>query len=533
MFHFGFSYVGLVWLLMLMIPNLIWTKNKPVGYEESVIKENKVLLTLERIGQVLVTVLTLSFSDFNIDLSRRSISSLGVLGISFLLMVCYELYWIRYFKSKKTWMDFYSSFLGIPVAGATYPILAFFFLGLYGSNAFLLAAVTILGIGHIGIHLEHRNEVIIRKKARPLFKMISFLGIAVGSLVVLGCIAFFGMKNVTFARAFAGAKNPVCEDLYVDLNGQKQFIRVMGKDRNNPVVILLHGGPASPDGMMDYAYMDYLLEDYTYITWDQRGCGRTFFRNRKMDPENKTATDTQILSDIEELVAYACNRFGKEKVTVLGHSWGTLLAVRYSKMHPENIEKTVCIGQVTCLNKGEREAYEHARELSVKAGGDTNLMDEAFEAFVDKPNLFTLMDLREIMGPYNQPKVAETLLFKVALSPYLGMDDIRWIFLYADSIESLYKKEKALMDYIFIPEQFADIWQYGTDYDIPIYFISGEMDYTCSRTLAEKYFDDVVAPDKAFYEIKGCGHTPQADKPKEVADIIAGLGTKRMRDDLR
>lgn len=200
MFHWGFSYIGFIWLLMLTIPNLIWTKNKPAGYAESETKENKVLLMFERIGQVLVTTFALIFRDFNVDLNARSASSLFVLGISFLLMVCYELYWIRYFKSEKTLQDFYSSFLGVPVAGATYPVLAFFVLGLYGSNAPMLLAVTILGIGHIGIHLGHKNEVVTRKKAKLPVRMIKWIGIVIGSLVVLGCIAYFGAKNIAFIK---------------------------------------------------------------------------------------------------------------------------------------------------------------------------------------------------------------------------------------------------------------------------------------------------------------------------------------------
>ena len=74
-------------------------------------------------------------------------------------MVLYEIYWIRYFKSKKTMRDFYSSLLGIPVAGATLPVMAFLLLGLYGKNIFLILSVIILGIGHIGIHLNHWKEL--------------------------------------------------------------------------------------------------------------------------------------------------------------------------------------------------------------------------------------------------------------------------------------------------------------------------------------------------------------------------------------
>ena len=78
--------------------------------------------------------------------------------IAFLLMLLYEGYWIGYFKSEKTMRDMYSSFLGVPVAGATLPVLAFLFLGIYGKNLPLILATVVLGIGHIGIHLQHKKE---------------------------------------------------------------------------------------------------------------------------------------------------------------------------------------------------------------------------------------------------------------------------------------------------------------------------------------------------------------------------------------
>jgi len=153
---FGFSYVGLIFLLMLFIPNFFWTKNKPKDYEKYVHNENKVLLIFERIGEVLVCCVVLIFSEFNIN----SITLWSVwLLVAFASMVLYEIYWVRYFKSSKTLNDFYSSMLGVPVAGATLPVAAFFMLSIYGKNPFLLAAVIILGIGHIGIHLKHKKEI--------------------------------------------------------------------------------------------------------------------------------------------------------------------------------------------------------------------------------------------------------------------------------------------------------------------------------------------------------------------------------------
>lgn len=154
--HFGFSYVGLIWLVMLMVPNLIWTKHQPRDYDKYVGNENRLLLALERVGEVLVTTLALIFSDFNL---RPWSAWSWWLAASFVIMVLYEVFWIRYFRSEKTMADFYRGLLGIPLAGATLPVIAFMLLAVYGRNIPLAAAVVILGVGHIGIHWMHKREI--------------------------------------------------------------------------------------------------------------------------------------------------------------------------------------------------------------------------------------------------------------------------------------------------------------------------------------------------------------------------------------
>ena len=155
--HFGFSWVGLIFLVMLFVPNLIWTRHQPKDYAQYAKNENKVLLALERTGEVLVSALVLIFRDFNV----RGLSPwLLWLIAALLLMLLYEAFWLRYFRSEKTMRDFYGSFLGIPVAGATLPVIAALCIAVYGGNPFLLLAGIILGIGHVGIHLQHRSEVL-------------------------------------------------------------------------------------------------------------------------------------------------------------------------------------------------------------------------------------------------------------------------------------------------------------------------------------------------------------------------------------
>ena len=154
--NFGFSYVGLIYLAMLMIPNIIWAGNRPGNYEQYAGNENRVLLALERIGEVLVSAIALVFSDFNL---RPWDAWCLWLILSFVLMLLYEAFWICYFRSGRTMNDFYRGFAGVPVAGATLPVAAFFLLGVYGKNIPMLLATIVLGIGHIGIHLAHAKEV--------------------------------------------------------------------------------------------------------------------------------------------------------------------------------------------------------------------------------------------------------------------------------------------------------------------------------------------------------------------------------------
>ena len=152
--HIGFSYIGVIFLIMLFVPNMLWTRKMPEGYTAE--NENKILQLFERIGEVLTCCCALLFSDFNWH--KWSIWSWWLIA-AVILMIMYELWWVRYFRSERKLTDFYSSFLIIPLAGATLPVFAFFLLGIYGKVVWMLISTVILGIGHIGIHIKHSKEI--------------------------------------------------------------------------------------------------------------------------------------------------------------------------------------------------------------------------------------------------------------------------------------------------------------------------------------------------------------------------------------
>jgi len=152
--HFGFSYTGLLYMLMLQVPNVMWARRKPEGYDSS--GENKILLVLERAGQVLSAAAVLLFSDTN---PHGWEPQIVWLFCSFLLMILYEGFWIRYFQGECSLRDFYRPFLGVPVPGATLPVAAFLLLGIYGRLLWLIVSSVILGVGHIGIHIQHIKKL--------------------------------------------------------------------------------------------------------------------------------------------------------------------------------------------------------------------------------------------------------------------------------------------------------------------------------------------------------------------------------------
>ena len=522
--NFGFSYIGLIWLIMLTVPNLIWTKNRPKDYEKYSAKENKVLQAFERCGQFIVTPAALIFSDFNF---KGFNFWFPVLAVSFICMVIYEIFWIRYFKSEKTMKDFYRGLLGIPVAGATLPVIAFFLLGIYGGNIIMLVGSIILGIGHIGIHKQYEKAVNGPKKKRKLgvrivrgfFKAVCIiLAVVIGGSFVF-VIAVRNYRQISRAVTY---KDGVNEQLYVQLNDQQEYITICGKNRSNPVIISLHGGPGSATTYADYSWFDLLTDEYTVIGWDERGCGRSYYRNEKEDPDNKTLTFEQQLKDLDALVDYAKERFGQDKVIIMGHSYGSLLGSRYVLAHPEKVSAYIGIGQVVNEKDyaGETYAYEDALRIAKERGDDTSEMDAAYKSFMSDMSITNLQSLRSLVDVYHPvTETADVSTFPTVTSPYIGIDDARWFILVLRALagdKRFEQLQKPLDDHMMGFNAFET----NDEYQMPVLFISGSCDWICPFGMMQEYAEKIKAPSVKVRLMEGCGHSPMGQRPVEFTDEI-------------
>ncbi len=117
-------------------------------------------------------------------------------------------------------------------------------------------------------------------------------------------------------------KGSISEKIYVNINGVEQGMFIKGKDANNPVLLYLHGG--MPDYFLTQKYATGLEDYFTVVWWEQRGSGLSY--SADIPPE--TMTLEQMISDTKELTNYLRNRFGQEKIYLMGHSGGSFIGIQ-------------------------------------------------------------------------------------------------------------------------------------------------------------------------------------------------------------
>ena len=316
--------------------------------------------------------------------------------------------------------------------------------------------------------------------------------------------------------------NGIDEKLYVNINGHDQYVFIRGKDVNNPIILNLHGGPANPDAFFTYEFAKEIIEEFTYVSWDQRGCGRTYYKNIHIDPKNESTDFGQAIKDVDELVNYLCKRFKKNKVVIMGHSYGSLLGASYVAKYPERVERYIGIGQLISIKDTQKMNYNEAVNL-LKNKEKIDELEIAYQRLKRRFNLENLMKFQRLTVPCfvaNMPKLKQANQIKLILSsPDLAFNDIRWLVGMLN-LKAHYIRNKKLLDYTLS----ANIYDVANEYSVPMYFISGEYDKSCRVDLLKKYYDEIVAPNKKLVIMKACGHSPQIDEPvlfaKEVKKLL-------------
>lgn len=354
--------------------------------------------------------------------------------------------------------------------------------------------------------------------------ILLWIGGIVGAVILAAVLVVIIARMMTYCGNRITTKNGIDEAVYVPLCGQAQYLLIRGKDKNNPVIIWLHGGPSGSETYANYAFAKHLVDKYTFVGWDQRGCGRTYFRNRKADPNNETATFDQAQQDLDALVDYVCKRFQKDRVILMGHSYGTMLGSRYALTHPEKVAAYIGVGQVVSFDS-DIYSYQDALQKAKAKGDDTSEMEKAYKTYLEDGSLMNMLLLRSKVIPYHQPEIKTNTIWLGLASPYMGLTDMRWFMKQLGNLEDYLALNKHLYRYVME----TDVRDYGMEYGVPVGFITGSCDWTTPVKFARDYFDEISAPQKQFHLMEGCGHAPHYDLPERFAATVKTILEEYLR----
>jgi pimeloyl-ACP methyl ester carboxylesterase len=305
------------------------------------------------------------------------------------------------------------------------------------------------------------------------------------------------------ARDYAIASpNGIDEAKYVEVGGIEQWITIRGEDRRNPVLLFLHGGPGDATNPWGYAGFRLWLKHFTVVQWDQRGAGRTLAKSRN-SPAN-LITLNRMVEDGVELAGSLRKTLRKDKIIVVGHSFGSILGLLMVKARPELFYAFVGTGQVADPAKAYTVAYADLLRKA-KALGDTRAIRELRD--VGPPpyqNGQGYAVQRRWSNLFEGADAFISSMFGFALrAPGSTTRDVNdWIDGQILSAERLVPETRAL-----------DAKALGGDFALPVFVIQGAEDFTTPTSLARSFVDGIRAPAKAFVPLEGGGHFAVFMKP--------------------
>jgi pimeloyl-ACP methyl ester carboxylesterase len=293
----------------------------------------------------------------------------------------------------------------------------------------------------------------------------------------------------------------IAEIAYRRLGGLDQWVMIRGESVANPPLILLHGGPGwSETGFFRY-FNAPLEQSFTAVYWDQRGAGKSFDR---AIPRSSMKVE-QFISDLDELVDAVCERLGKRKVAIFGHSWGSALGVLYAAHFPEKVAGYVGSGQIGDWAAAESASYEFALAEAQRRG-----------------NRRAIRKLRGI-GPPPYPAKA-VFTERTWLSRFEGQMRPRALWKVGRAVLGAHESSifelprtwrgfRFSMDAMWAEVSRLNLIELAPALQMPVFFFLGRNDHWVSPATSSCYFDALAAPSKKLVWFEHSGHEPFVDEP--------------------
>ncbi len=280
----------------------------------------------------------------------------------------------------------------------------------------------------------------------------------------------------------------------IKLGGVEQWILLRGEDTLHPVLLFLHGGPGMPVMYLAHAFQREFEKDFVIVHWDRRGAGKSYAAGLQGE-----ITVRQTLDDTFELTRMLLARFQKNKIYLVGHSWGTYLGMLAVREHPEYYAAYVGIGQEST---GAGRVHDVQRSFLVQKArdaGDAQVLSvlQSDSAHIREDYLFRYGAELHESGSF-----WPLFLTGLQASEYSFTDMIN----VGRGAQLMNRK----MVYNVITGALADNVR---ELDIPIFFFLGKYDYSTPSTLAAEYLDSIACPLKGLVWFDHSAHFPFYEEP--------------------
>jgi pimeloyl-ACP methyl ester carboxylesterase len=302
--------------------------------------------------------------------------------------------------------------------------------------------------------------------------------------------------------------NGVDERIKLRIGGIDQWLSIRGRDRRNPILLFLHGGPAAVTMPASYTFQSPWEDFFTVVQWDQRGAGKTYAANteQQMSPG---MTIEGMTDDAAQVVQYLRQHYGKQKIFLLGHSWGTVLGTRLARQHPDWFHAYIGVGQVVNVRRNEEIGFAFALRAA-KADHNPQAVRE-LEALMPYPGTVP-MTLQRIGTRSKWETYYGGLTHgRKDFSYYADAEGLSPDYDQAE-LDAIGKGSVYTLNHLLQPLLGVDLDDM-TDFGCPVILFVGQHDYTTSHELAEQWFERIREPSKRMVLFADSAHMVMQEQP--------------------
>ncbi len=302
----------------------------------------------------------------------------------------------------------------------------------------------------------------------------------------------------------------------VNLGGLDQYIIIRGMDSTRPVILFLHGGPGAPEVALMNELNPGLEENYVMVYWEERGAGKSF--SGKIDPESMTLD--QMVQDTRQLSKMLIDRFDKDKIYLMGHSWGSFLGIQTVYRHPDLFHVFFGIGQVCHQYRGERIAFEWVKEQAAQQNDKKALRALSGVSFpdslADARTWFNYLRIqRKYASNFRGGITRETTGRWPAVKMILNAGE----YTLGDKLNYLRGGVFSLR-HLWTEVMYRNLFDEIDSVQIPVYIFQGKYDYQTPYILAKEFHDQLKAPRKEFLSFENSAHSPQVEEVDKFNNIV-------------